>query len=183
MLRRIEEYDKAGSMELVKSRILSCLSANIRTLRRKHGMSQEELARMIGLNRGNIASYENGTAEPKICNLLKLSRVFGVSILDLTAKNLEEHPDHPVNQQQVFLPAVLDQEQLEQFGDKARMLASYLEGLHKCYTYKKAKVSTEAIPPKMHFAFDFFEQLYDAAQSLLDQHQQLLGHAGHKDEE
>lgn len=166
-------------MELVKSRILSCLSANIKTLRRKRGMSQEELARLIGLNRGNIASYENGTAEPKICNLLKLSRVFGVSILDLTAKNLEEHPDHPVNKEQVFLPAVLNQEQLEQFGDKARMLESYLEGLHKCYSYKKSKVDEEDIPEQLHFAFDFFEQLYDAAQSLLDQHQQLLGHAGH----
>ena len=52
------------------------LKLNIRYLRKKMNLSQEELANAIGLNRGNIASYESGTAEPKIANLVKMSKLF-----------------------------------------------------------------------------------------------------------
>ena len=64
------------------------LNQNIRFLRKRLSLSQEELANRVGLNRGNIASYENGTAEPRICNLLKLSTLFGISIMDITQKDL-----------------------------------------------------------------------------------------------
>ena len=57
------------------------LKSNIRFLRRKMNLSQEELATMIGLNRGNIASYESGTAEPRIANLVKMSKLFSVPFL------------------------------------------------------------------------------------------------------
>lgn len=68
--------------------VSSVLSQNIRYLRKRQELSQEELALRVGLNRGNIASYENGTAEPKICNLLKLAQIFGISVTDLTQKDL-----------------------------------------------------------------------------------------------
>jgi transcriptional regulator with XRE-family HTH domain len=76
-------------METVNGNLNSnFLPQNLRNLRKRMNLSQEQFAKRIGLNRGNIASYEKGTAEPKICNLLKMANLFGVSILDLTARDL-----------------------------------------------------------------------------------------------
>lgn len=52
------------------------LALNLRLLRKKFQWSQEEFANRVGLNRGNIASYENGATEPKIYSLLKMSELF-----------------------------------------------------------------------------------------------------------
>ena len=83
-------------MEALNGIVSSMLPQNIRYLRKRQELSQEELATQVGLNRGNIASYENGTAEPKICNLLKIAHLFGISIADLTQKELirEEEYDN-----------------------------------------------------------------------------------------
>ena len=66
------------------------LRSNIRYLRKKMSLSQEDLATMIGLNRGNIASYESGTAEPRIANLVKMSKLFSVPLADLTETKICE---------------------------------------------------------------------------------------------
>ena len=78
-------------MESLNRMASNKLPQNIRYLRKRQELSQEELALRIGLNRGNIASYENGTAEPKICNLLKLAQTFGIPITDLTQKDLSHN--------------------------------------------------------------------------------------------
>ena len=64
------------------------LADNIKYLRKKLGLSQEKLAEILGLNRGNIASYEKGSAEPRIENLLKMMQVFKVELKDLVEKDL-----------------------------------------------------------------------------------------------
>lgn len=163
-------------MELTKSTIINYLSSNIKVLRRKRGFSQEELAQKIGLNRGNIASYENGTAEPKICNLLKLSRIFEVSIIDLTMRDLQDEVDQLEAQVKYDNLNGPDPEQIAHFAEKAEMLADYLEGLQKCYSYKKAKLESSEVPENLKFAFNFFDQAYDAALNLLEEHQQLISY-------
>ena len=68
---------KAGyMMDFQESHSKIYLSGNIRFLRKQKELSQEELAVHIGLNRGNIASYEKGTAEPKFCNLVPMADFF-----------------------------------------------------------------------------------------------------------
>ena len=42
------------------------IASNLKVLRKSTGWSQTELAECVGLNRGNIASYESGCAEPSI---------------------------------------------------------------------------------------------------------------------
>lgn len=163
-------------MELTKSTIINYLSSNIKSLRRKKGFSQEELAQKIGLNRGNIASYENGTAEPKICNLLKLSRVFEVSIIDLTMKDLQDEVNQIEAQLKYESLNGPNLEQIAHFAEKAHRLADYLEGLHKCYSYKKTKLEADEVPDDINFVFDFFDQAYDAAINLLDDHRQLINY-------
>jgi len=147
------------------------LPQNIRFLRKKHRMSQEELATKIGLNRGNIASYEKGIAEPKICNLLKLANVLGVSIRDLTEKNLSSiingHGKYPLNGH-----AGMDYTALEHYLNKAEELQTVVSSLYNCHCFKIKNI--EVKDKDSQVLVSNFEQLYEITHNLLHSHQELL---------
>lgn len=46
---------------------------NLKLLRKLKGVSQQELAKNVGLSRNNIASYESGTVEPNAKSFLKIA--------------------------------------------------------------------------------------------------------------
>lgn len=52
----------------------------IKTLRNERGMTQEELAKAVGLNRSTIAGYEKNYIQPSHEMLVKLSTFFNVSV-------------------------------------------------------------------------------------------------------
>lgn len=52
----------------------------IKELRRKNGMSQEALGKVISLKQDSISSYERGLNYPEGRNLLVLADFFGVSL-------------------------------------------------------------------------------------------------------
>lgn len=54
----------------------------IKTLREKHGMSQEELATKLGLSRAAISMIENGSNELTVKNAKKLGAIFNVEWTD-----------------------------------------------------------------------------------------------------
>ena len=56
------------------------LAANLRTLRKRLGLSQAALGAEVGLSRSNIASYENAKAEPRAAKLVELARYLNVSV-------------------------------------------------------------------------------------------------------
>lgn len=148
------------------------LHKNIRCLRKRLSLSQEELAGKIGLNRGNIASYENGSAEPKICNLLKLSNLFGVSMMDLTQRDLsDEHAllSASKNYQQI---SDSEREIVEQFGAKAEEIEKVFNGLYTCCRFKTSTLGE--LPKDTQILLSNFEQLYEAANTLLCNHKALL---------
>lgn len=69
---------------------------NIKTLRKKAGLTQEALAEQMGIKRSLIGAYEEGRAEPRINNLVKLSEVFNIPIDVLVQKDLAEPGEHAV---------------------------------------------------------------------------------------
>lgn len=140
------------------------LSLNLKFLRAQLKMSQEELASRIGLNRGNIASYENGTAEPKICNLLKISKLFGVTIAELTQKDLTLE-NLPKEGKKSSL-------EIESLYEKASHLGEVMKSLRTCCLFKK--MSVDEVSPDAQVIFTHFEQLYEASLNLLDDHHSLL---------
>lgn len=148
------------------------LPDNIRCLRKQLNMSQGELAKQIGLNRGNIASYENGTAEPKICNLLKLAKLFGISILDLTQKDLSNLDLSKMIPQNEKIISESERELLDKFRKKADQLNNVFVSLHTCCKYKAE--SLEEKPKDVQIMLAHFDQLYEASQALLREYQQLL---------
>ena len=123
-------------MNLVNTSTPNLLPRNIKSLRRKLRFSQEELAQKLGLNRGNIASYENGSAEPKICNLLKFASLFRVSILDLTQKDLSEDTTFLEASENFQEFSSRDLALIDQYAKKAEEIREYIEGLTKCINFK-----------------------------------------------
>ncbi len=65
------------------------LSEKIYTLRRKCGLSQEQLAEKLGVSRQAVSKWESGTSSPEIDKLILLSEFFNVSI-DYLVKEQDE---------------------------------------------------------------------------------------------
>ena len=55
------------------------LSQNILTLRKQHGLSQEDLAEKMAVSRQTISRWELGTSAPTLENVVQLSKLFQVS--------------------------------------------------------------------------------------------------------
>ena len=67
---------------------MSVISENIRSLRKRAGYTQQELADRIGIKRSLVGAYEEARAEPPIENLLKFADTFAVSIDQLVDSDL-----------------------------------------------------------------------------------------------
>jgi DNA-binding XRE family transcriptional regulator len=67
---------------------MSKLSKNLKKLRSKMGLTQENISAMIGIKRPTYSSYEEYRAEPNIKTIIALSVLFGVTIDDLLTKEL-----------------------------------------------------------------------------------------------
>ena len=59
--------------------IYSDICEHIRELRIKRGLTQVELASILGVSKSVISSYENGVHLPPYDILIRLSKLFGVS--------------------------------------------------------------------------------------------------------
>jgi transcriptional regulator with XRE-family HTH domain len=66
------------------------LSEKLYNLRRKQGLSQEELAAKLDCSRQVISKWENGATTPDAEMLQKYSEMFGVSIDYLVKEDIEE---------------------------------------------------------------------------------------------
>lgn len=111
---------------------MSVFSENIRLLRATLGKTQRELSQQIQITSSRYSSYENGKSKPPVDVLIRISRIFNVSIDLLLSVNLTKHslkdmlklPDN-----RIVLPVVVDQhgnESIEIVPQKATM--GYLRG-------------------------------------------------------
>jgi transcriptional regulator with XRE-family HTH domain len=160
-------------MDFVKNDSGFCLAENLRSLRKRMKWSQEELADKVGLNRGNIASYENGTAEPKICNLVKIAHLFNIPVFSLTHTSLKEETsieEATLKHQNGFAQPGPDM--LSHFLREAEDFQQAIKGLH-CLFRLKTKNVTE-LPDEALYLKDQFEQLYGLSEQLMTSHMELL---------
>ena len=130
------------------------LAENIKYLRNKLGISQEKLAEMMGMNRGNIASYEKGMAEPRIENLLKLMTIFKVELNDLVKKDLRvlekidqeverlktipetRDSDRSKKRAELLSRLVVEDDKLANFIDQSSEMQKILEGFKSFHKMK-----------------------------------------------
>ncbi|MCI1982521.1 MAG: helix-turn-helix transcriptional regulator [Oscillospiraceae bacterium] len=59
------------------------LTTKLREYRRKAGISQEELARRVGVRRETIVHLENGRYNPSLKLAMDIAKVFGTTVEEL----------------------------------------------------------------------------------------------------
>ena len=64
------------------------IGKNIKKIRNVKGLSQQSFADLFDLTRGNISSYEESRAEPKIEVMIRIANFFGIPLADLVEKDL-----------------------------------------------------------------------------------------------
>jgi transcriptional regulator with XRE-family HTH domain len=78
----------------------------IAELRKKRGMNQESLARLLGITRASLSHYETDRREPDYEILTKMANLFRVSFDDLMGRKQEETCPDPSNHITEFLNRV-----------------------------------------------------------------------------
>lgn len=103
------------------------LNDTIKSLRKKKGMSQAQIAIKLGITQGAVSQWEKGITQPGADQLLALSKLFGVSVFELKGV------DEPETKKEPATAGGLDAEFSARVGrlnpaNREKMLA-YLDGL------------------------------------------------------
>ncbi len=61
----------------------------IRELRQKKELSQEELARLLGVDRSAVAKWETGGNFPRAENMIAMARLFGCSLDEMMSTGID----------------------------------------------------------------------------------------------
>ena len=76
-------------------------SEKLMTLRRRAGLSQEQLADRLGVTRQSVSKWEGGAAVPELGKLVALADLFGVTLDDLVREERElPEPGTPLSPRQ-----------------------------------------------------------------------------------
>lgn len=59
------------------------LGKNLKRIRTKKGISQGDIARAIGMDKGFISNIENGKTNPTLATIAKLAKAVGISVGEL----------------------------------------------------------------------------------------------------
>lgn len=148
---------------------MSFIASNIRYLRQRSGISQEKLAADLGMNRGNIASYEGGKALPGAERLLKLAEYFGVEVADFINRDLsaagESGPPPGVHSGQVTVESVAEQ---------VRRLETIAGGFTEYHRHKLAR--SGEIPEGLRYLTEDYERLLELLHESIENTYSLLNY-------
>ena len=73
-------------------------SSNIKFLRRRRGLTQDDVADAMNMKRSTLSGYENGVAQPGFDALINISKYFNVAIDTLIKVDLCSLPESQVRQ-------------------------------------------------------------------------------------
>ena len=95
---------------------MSNFGKNLRYLRKKSGLKQEDMLNYLRITRSTWSNYEIGFTNPKLNEIINISKFFGVTLDELVMQDLEN--DEP-------LPHKKDQRKAREYPvqDKISMVA------------------------------------------------------------
>ncbi|HEY0744810.1 MAG TPA: helix-turn-helix transcriptional regulator [Chryseosolibacter sp.] len=67
------------------------IGSNIKKIRTTKGLSQQAFSELFGLTRGNISSYEENRAEPRIETVIQIANYFNIPLNQFITQNLSIH--------------------------------------------------------------------------------------------
>lgn len=68
---------------------MTLIAKNLKSLRKRHNLTQDQFAQKLGIKRSSVGAYEEGRAEPPLSNLSNIARSFDVSIDSLVYEDIE----------------------------------------------------------------------------------------------
>lgn len=71
--------------------VMTKIGANIKKIRTTKGLSQQAFADLFNLTRGNISSYEENRAEPRIETVIQIANYFCIPLNQFITQNLSIH--------------------------------------------------------------------------------------------
>ncbi len=150
------------------------IASNLRVLRKQAGWSQTELAEQVGLNRGNIASYESGCAEPSICKLLRVSNLFKITTRDLTRRDLADAAElalaRSAHHEDLDTGA---SDRYDDYRQRHTDLSGLIDSSYHLFEYKRTHLGHPCKEAELFAAH--YIQLLELSQQLLREHERLLG--------
>ncbi len=109
---------------------MSYLASNLRILRKQKGITQNDLADQLDVQRTMISAYEDGRSEPKLATLTKLSEILEVGIEELLDHDIENLGRKALQKRGINILTIAaddsDRENITLVGQKAS--AGYLNG-------------------------------------------------------
>lgn len=140
------------------------LRSNLKYLRTKNKISQEEMAILLGISRSTYSNYEKGKSEPPAGMLLKISNHFSVRTDDLLSSDLgvplfhqkPEKADSILSDDIRILPITISGEgrQNVEFV-QAKALAGYVAGIKdQGYISKLPRFRIPKLPEGSYRAFE-----------------------------
>ncbi len=103
---------------------------NIKCLRKKAEMTQEEMALELGVSRQSLAKWENGESLPDIANCLRISELFDISLDMLVRFSIEknEESDGNTSGKYIFGMTSVDANGVVTLPENARQVFEISEG-------------------------------------------------------
>jgi transcriptional regulator with XRE-family HTH domain len=72
---------------------------NLRYLREKNDLTQDDMKPLLGIANTTWSNYENGVSEPPIQSLIKISKYFGVTLDELITADISLHAEGSIVKQ------------------------------------------------------------------------------------
>jgi len=168
--------DTKEAVRPAKPALPNFIASNLKILRKRKGWSQTQLAEKVFLNRGNIASYESGTAEPSICKLLRISNLFEVTTRDITRFDLSDPGALAHAKQAHTIKQSRERERFSAYRGRALELEEVIASSKRLFEYKQQNLENPGKETELLAAQ--YTQLYEFTQQLVQEHRSLLGEIG-----
>ncbi len=79
-------------------------STNLKFLRKKHGLQQEELAKILNVKANTVSNYERGVSQPDYKILLQITEYFNITAQQILYDNIStENNNIPPQERSRFL--------------------------------------------------------------------------------
>lgn len=145
------------------------LSRNMKYLRKAKHMSQEDLARELGIKRSNIAAYESKNVEPKLTIIISMAKFFNIDMLDLLQSPINTEDDYsPFSDGRSGVHVAdnheriqFDQEDVNKFVEKSTQIKKILAGFKAFYEFRKDRLSKTPESQKLIFDIDNFLEVME----------------------
>ncbi|SDD39811.1 DNA-binding transcriptional regulator, XRE-family HTH domain [Algoriphagus faecimaris] len=109
---------------------MSFLASNLRFLRKQKGITQNELAEQLDVQRTMISAYEDGRSEPKLATLQRIADLLETGIEELLEHDIERLGRRAIQKRNIQILTIAtdqnDEENITWVGQKAS--AGYLNG-------------------------------------------------------